>query len=180
MKLLVFLFALLFTQGFTQEPSAPVECPPESRAVSKYEPQKYDGQNFESGFEYGAEYIDIGGMNWNDEGEVWMVTWFIQFDSFDTPINAAYMKAGNTDSQLFIYDPPKVKETPPEPITIKSAGQGISHITWCSPLEPTAITISSFEVNVSGTYTALFLLAVGISIILLLVLSIVVTRTWRK
>jgi len=178
MKLLLILLAFLFLQD--PEPLAPMDCPNGMGEVAKYDPAAYDGQDFEVGFEYGAEYIDIGGMNWNDDQEVWMVTWFVQLDNFDVPISAAFMKAGIEGDQLFIYEPPKTPQTPAEPILIQSDGKGISHITWCTPLVPTAITLTSFTAESDDITLAVWFLLAGIISIMVIVLVLAAARGKRN
>lgn len=178
-RLLIALLAFLLLQGFAQEPDASVECPPGSHAIAKYHPDDYDGQSFETGFEYGAEYIDIVSMYWGGTPEVYMVTWVVQYDNAYTPISAAFMKAGQ-DGISFVYDPPKTPQSPPEPITLQSDTYGISHITWCTPSEPTAITLSSFQGNENGAYTGFILFAAGGVIMLLVLLSLALFRVKMK
>lgn len=120
------------------------DCPDGQIAIAKAHPSDYDGQDFESTFEYGAEFIDIGRFLYNSSSEVIELDWFVQPDNDLWPISAACVKAGQS-LDCTEYIPAKVPQTPiPEVITVSALGQNaISHVTWCAFDSPTAIGVLS-------------------------------------
>ena len=112
-------------------------CPADTISIAKYDPSLYDGNNFETGFEYGSEFVYVTKHLYDDDEEVIEINWQAARGS---NITFACMKIG---TEPFCFRDEYVSDV--EYTLTSPNGQAISHVEWCQG-RPTAVTgVSFFE-----------------------------------
>jgi hypothetical protein len=126
-------------------------CPSGTISIAKYDPALYDDNSFETGFEYGSEFVYVTKQRYDDEEEVIEINWQV---ARGANITYACMKIGAESFCLRDEYVPDVEYTLTSP-----NGQAISHIEWCQS-GPTAVAISSFDSEGYGESVLSIVLAI--------------------
>ena len=142
-------------------------CPVDTTSIAKYNPALYDGNNFETGFEYGAEYVDVTKHRYNEDREVIEINWQM---ARGANITNVCLKIGALPYCKFGHFVDGIEYT-----ETSSTGQGISHVEWCQG-NPTAVTITSQQVSVLNGDDITFLAAILSGTIIMVVYLVVVFR----
>jgi hypothetical protein len=165
----VWLIVGIFDDAEGAEPLVPAPvCPVDTISIAKFDPALWDRQDFETGFEYGTEYIDIARLFFGGGPELLELTWFASVSD----ISHVCLKAG---TEVACRPGPFVTGTPYDEVTPN--GKGISHIEWCRKSEPTAVTVSS--ASAMSYDHQRFLIVVGVLVLATLTLGLVVIKTMK-
>jgi hypothetical protein len=138
--------------------SPAIDCPVNTREIAKCAIE-YVGDVGVCTFESGEGLIYISTVGYSDN-EVSYLTYYIAPGN-STEIAAVYVKAGNSSSTTYLYDPLEHAESPPKELYIAPDGsQAISHVTWCSPNIPTAVTLGEFNSSATMPPTVALIAAI--------------------
>lgn len=162
-------FVLLFTPSAHGQ-EVPTYCPEGYEPVAKWETDRWDpGSGFESGFEFGSDWIAIDLVGADDEGEVNRLVFVV----LKGPIYLAIVKGG-LDVEVYDYSANPLNpdsSIPPMTYQVESYDKAISNVLWCTA-RPTAVTLTTFaeypdETNTVPVWLAVLVLG-GITAVFLL------------